>query len=127
MDAPMKDLKTRQIEALEKSIAHWKQNATQYLVTKVEISSKACECCIQFYNETDLPSCHNCPIYQFTGERNCDNTPYDTVMHIKGKLLCENTMMNRVKEVTPELNKAIRKEVDFLEALKKELENDNAL
>ncbi len=34
---------------------------------------KDCELCLLYY----LSDCRGCPVYEFTGEEGCDNTPYE--------------------------------------------------
>lgn len=56
-------------EALEASIAHWKQNMEA--PEKASISSTACSLCRLFAN-----SCLGCPVMVRTGHAYCSRTPY---------------------------------------------------
>jgi hypothetical protein len=125
MDAPMKDLKTRQIEALEKSITHWKENEKQKLAIKVDLSPESCECCNQFLKEEDLQNCEECPIFERTLKRFCRQTPYIFVSEERYKILAGRGLKQRKEApVTQSLRSAIKHELDFLQALKKELKKE---
>lgn len=66
---------SKEIAALDKSIAHWERNVTADNPKEVFVSSSDCECCRQFY-ENRSRSCAKCPIAKFTGKNFCMNTPY---------------------------------------------------
>jgi hypothetical protein len=121
----MKDLKTRQIEALEKSIKHWEENIKQELAIKVDLSAESCECCNQFLKNSSLGNCEGCPIFEKTLRRFCRQTPYIFVSEERYKILAGRGLKQQKEApVTQSLRSAIKHELDFLRNLKQELENE---
>jgi len=81
-------------QLLEKSIEKW-----QFIVDHMKEHSKivgpndngcvTCACCMKYFWKDD---CKGCPIYEFTGWRHCEFTPY-------GEYLTNRTIQNARKEL----------------------------
>lgn len=62
-------------EALEKSIDHWHRHATGTAGPGEEIFGKDCALCALFL-DANAEECHDCPVYERTGEHLCESTPW---------------------------------------------------
>lgn len=69
-DKPKMDAATA--EALEKSIAHWKENADAKALAMASIDSDDCALCSAFTND----SCSSCPVRNRTYQPGCQGSPY---------------------------------------------------
>ena len=67
--------KSKQLKAIEKSILHWQRIAFGYREVGEGITPEDCACCKLYFNNF----CEDCPIFEYTGEAYCANTPYVTV------------------------------------------------
>lgn len=85
-------------EPLFKSIESWKQKRERVLRGKIP-SISDCPCCEAY------GSCAGCPIKEYTGQRNCYDTPYSEVSNliIDGSVDFEKLLL------------AVDKEIEFLE------------
>jgi hypothetical protein len=80
-------------EALEKSIKHWEENLEQLIYNKknnrglienINIFTSGCALCQMFYNkkvddEGYCCGCYGCPVAEYTGENNCEESPWEDV------------------------------------------------
>lgn len=61
------------MEALEKSIQHWKKNVEAEDPHDVSVSAGDCALCRIFLRE----NCNGCPVKKRTGQNQCRATPYE--------------------------------------------------
>lgn len=73
-------MNNKQRMALELSIDHWQElfdlAADQQLVLYSQIIGPACPCCQEFFS---YKGCGECPIAAYTGEPDCEATPWMAV------------------------------------------------
>jgi len=60
------------IDAINKSILHWKLNAED--VENATIGTSTCSLCQLYYRQPH--TCEGCPVAQVSGDIQCRNTPY---------------------------------------------------
>jgi hypothetical protein len=73
-----------QRNALQASIEHWRENVERHARgEELEIGAVYCDCCEYSSDlaiEFDGDFCDACPIAQYTGEDDCNKTPYYAVI-----------------------------------------------
>jgi hypothetical protein len=77
-----------QRKALQTSIEHWRENVERHAKGAAMLTgSEHCACCAYSEGQVELAGggafCSECPIAQYTGEDDCNKTPYYAV--IRGK------------------------------------------
>ena len=95
-------------EALEASILHWQENVAAETPFDVKLGLKNCQLCREFPDD----SCTGCPVAKFTGESNCDDTPY-------GNAAYKWIEWKHHAEAKAAWRKAAQAELDFLISLRK--------
>ena len=93
-----------QINALNKSIAHWERMRDDK-DCKEEPYSEHCACCKYDFRYADKDICSACPVQIYTGQDGCKGTPYKDASREWG--LRERGMKNKFKS-------AVTKEIKFL-------------
>ena len=67
------------IEALCKSIEHWYNNWELAQINEVpQLGSYQCALCVSFIDD----NCIGCPVFAFTGQPSCTDTPYTELMDL---------------------------------------------
>lgn len=89
------------LEALKKSIEHWKENVRAESLVRTSTATRDCALCSLFYNK----GCLGCPVFKETGYTNCYYTPYYQAVEAK---YAENIQ---------DFKSAAQAELDFLKSL----------
>lgn len=98
---------SHQEEALWASIEHWLENWQD--PDQANPMGDTCPCCEAFY---DAHGCKRCPIYQHTGESDCDGTPWDQARNTWRKYLTASDPKNRPSR--EEVQASFEREYRFL-------------
>jgi hypothetical protein len=74
-----------QRKALQASIEHWRENVERHARGEdMKTGSDYCACCVYSEGQVELTGggdfCSECPIAQYTGEDDCNKTPYYAVI-----------------------------------------------
>ena len=96
-------------EALEKSIAHWRENEVVTSKKDADINSSTCALCHMFLDREDdnmTDGCAGCPVSSHTGRFKCQGSPWELVYDT----LFYYSLAN--------FQKAAKKEREFLESLR---------
>jgi len=98
-------------EALEKSIAHWRENEVVTSKKDAYINSHKCALCHMFLDREDdnmTDGCAGCPVSSHTGKSACCGSPWELVF---------NTRYYSYYTLD-DFQKAAKKEREFLESLR---------
>jgi hypothetical protein len=101
------------LEAIDASIKKWKANTKVADLTDARISYKDCPLCHKFHeyynakNREAERSCMGCPIYEYSGFRFCQGTPYE-----------QAEVQREDYEDLEAFKIAAQREVDFLEKVR---------
>ena len=95
-------------EALEASIAHWKDVAQAADPRTTVIGCSSCALCTLFRRD----GCIGCPVMAHTGRDLCKKTPYGAVL----RAFLISTVVPRIKGTA--FRAAARAEIEFLESLR---------
>lgn len=108
------DADTRQ--ALEESIEKWEINTTLSFGER-RTGRRDCPLCTMFANINDLSTkhCKKCPVYQRTGERYCDGSPYEELAVVSYDYMYGDETADNVEV---RWKKVAEKEVEFLKSLR---------
>ena len=95
-------------EALEKSIAHWRENEVVTSKEDANINSPTCALCHMFFDRKDdnMTNCAGCPVSSHTGRFKCQGSPWELVYDTRFYYSLAN------------FQKAAKKEREFLESLR---------
>jgi hypothetical protein len=107
-------MKKEEVEnALEGSVKKW-----QDIVDGVreDEGSDNCSLCSLFVKE----ACIGCPVYEYTGFKYCDGSPYDEWRDLE-----RDTIYNINGNIDKEAVMAAQAEVNFLKMLKEKLESED--
>ena len=96
-------------EALEKSIAHWEENARAERLEDVKTSASDCALCALFRKN----SCKGCPVAVRAGMGGCWGSPYIRVAKAETAWSVNDTPKNR-----DTFRAVAQSEVDFLKSLR---------
>ncbi len=70
-------------DALDESIRHWEQLATEERPEDCHIGAEHCALCRLYNNkinyDDDDEACKGCPVYEHTGEIWCNGTPFESI------------------------------------------------
>jgi hypothetical protein len=101
-------------QALQDSIAHWKRlvEATPSLNAWEVPGAADCPLCCYYWNVPNKKTCDGCPIFEYTGHRLCNDTPYPEAHEI-----WENYAMGFDTYTIEEWRRAAQAMVDFLQNL----------
>lgn len=76
------DERTR--SALDKSIAHWRENENAQSLDEMKIFGHDCALCAIYVDRADPDAlCHGCPVMERTGHDNCAGSPWPDVHRAK--------------------------------------------
>lgn len=64
-------MKKKDVELLKGSIGKWLK--IKQSVKAVDVGADNCSLCVKYFEK----ECEGCPIYEYTGEEGCADTPYD--------------------------------------------------
>jgi hypothetical protein len=101
MGEPVKYTAAEVASALERSIAHWEENAAVPKIADATMGSKDCALCCLFFWKPGR--CGGCPVRESTGLKWCEGTPYIDACNAK---------------TLPQFKRAARAEVAFLKSLR---------
>lgn len=112
----------RDITLLKASIVHWKKdNVNQTDPFDMKLSVKECALCFAYHKKRGRCFCEGCPIYWETGTICCYHTPYCDVTELQDR------WMRSTNLIKPKgMEKAVKKEIKFLEKLLKKAEKQLA-
>ena len=101
------------LTALRGSIAHWENNLAAKSPAEVSTRWRDCPLCVSFIErDEDWGSgCRSCPVYAFTGEQYCHETPFEAA---------ENALENWSEDMPgseADWQAAAQAELDFLKSL----------
>ena len=96
------------LEALEKSIEHWKRLSTGNRLPGEGIGPNNCALCGMFFEK----SCRGCPVKEKTSKDSCMGTPYDQV-----SVIYSNRKSDFDVYKSEEFLAAAKRELSFLESL----------
>ena len=103
-------------EALELSIKHWEDNVAKVKQRKLpNINSNDCALCKAFAGNRDDGYCVKCPVFEYTGEDGCEETPYMQVSRILDDF---PEPEDALLEEWEDLEHAVTKELEFLKSLR---------
>ena len=109
-------------EALEKSIKHWEENAKVLKLSDVKIGRADCALCGLFNDFNNCFGCNGCPVFEKTGRRYCDRTPY-VIANIDRKrwsyAIMDNLSNKEREKARLKFQESALKEVEFLKSLRK--------
>ena len=101
------------MKALDESIKHWEENLK---LDQETYSNDADDCplCAEFYDA----KCRGCPVYEYTGEKDCGNTPWERTP------MLDSIARARGKVERDRLKKLVQREIDFLCMLSREIHDE---
>lgn len=108
---------------IEETIATWVKKL--YSGRRAQFGIKACPLCRVFFKFGSLSQCAGCHIYRRTGITGCGGTPYEGVEIAHDYYLSQvaeyrgqGITLSELKVAFRLRQKAIRKEIEFLESLR---------
>jgi hypothetical protein len=112
-------MKTQTLEALNKSIEHWREVVSDPWNTKV--GALECALCGLFNNLTNCFDCgKECPVSIKTGKTHCSGSPYSNFAEVLADLRwsCEANGREPTNDEISTLSKLAEIELNFLIALR---------
>jgi len=105
------------LKALKASIEHWEQVVNK---EKVTIGRETCPLCRLFFSDDGIlaDACEGCPVYDRTGSRFCEDTPYDDVATAwEADVLESSDRFITAAEISDDTVECAKTELDFLKSL----------
>lgn len=115
-------MKSTTLNALLDSIRHWEENL-EHLKNKeysqIDDGRKACSLCSLFWTN----ECFECPVFERTEVKRCEETPYWDVHYILEKSSIEDWEdgVDADESIVEQIKECMEKEIDFLRSLLRSL------